>query len=597
MHFDASVTTTFEHSIDTVGAVFYSLVKPFGATIGSSMDAEIDLSDSQYYYNGQFETDSVDGTPESSNGGISFVGNGIVSFVAEASVTLIGQDNQSDSVTDFVIEPDESILGQAVASGFVDVVYAYTPPTGPFDPNSNITVSGGGGGGGGGGINWGGGGAGGGSGGGPVSGAPPTGGWGTITIPTNATLIVESEVSAVAIGIENYGTLDQTGGTLTLSATLNQVASVYSDGNTTYIGGIYNLSGGNASIGTLTGNGVVNMSGGTLTATTINHSGNIAQSGGTLSATAFTQTGVASVDYTGNQTLGGVYTLSSGAASLGSITNNGLITQSGGNLTASSYISTDNTYTQLSDGSTQHFGILTISGGNASLGNITGNGTISVAHGGSLTATKLSMPSGIVSSNGTISFTSTSATRQTSAVAIVIGNLTVGTAGLIDLTNHDLIIHGGSNLSQVAALITAAYDSGSWAGTAGITSLTVAAASDKALGYATAGELSISTFDGISVSSTDILVKYTWKGDANLDGKVNLTDENIVLNNLGSPGDWAHGDLNYDGSVGLSDFNFVSNTLGDGSSSPLAIVATPEPGSLIVLSLGTIVLTKRRRAR
>jgi hypothetical protein len=255
----------------------------------------------------------------------------------------------------------------------------------------------------------------------------------------------------------------------------------------------------------------------------------------------------------------------------------------------------------LSTGSTTIYttGVFNQSGGNASLGNVSGNGTITLSN-GSLIAATLSMPSGHVSANGTLTFSPTSATRQTPDVAIEIGNLTVGTAGLIDLTNHDLIIHGGETLSQVEALIVDGYDSGTWAGTHGITSSTAASTPGTGLGYATAGELGISTFDGISVTSTDILVKYTYIGDANLDGEVNGFDLVALAHNFGaSPADWSQGDFNYNGVVEGGDVGlystYVNSGTGGADGSPLAIVATPEPGSLAMLGVTSLVLLRRRK--
>lgn len=316
-----------------------------------------------------------------------------------------------------------------------------------------------------------------------------------------------------------------------------------------------------------------------------------------MTTTSFTQTGTTYIDPTGNQTLGGIYNLSNGTASLGNATNNGIINQSGGNLTASSYSSTDSTYTDLSNG-THHFGVYNLTGGTASLGNVSGNGTINVSNGTSLTASKVSMPNGTISLNGHITLSTTAATRQTADVVADIGSLTIGTSGLLDLKNHDLIIRSASNLtlSQVRSFINSAYDSGAWDGTAGITSSSINP-SNEALGYAMAGELSLSTFDGISVSSGDILVKYTYQGDANLDGSVDLTDEAIMENNWGSATDWAHGYFEYTSGVsGLTDLSVILNNFGDqGGPAGVLIASTPEPASLGALGISAVVLLKRRK--
>ncbi len=301
----APVGATYEGGIGfyTAGAPNETYYEPFES--GNLFAWDLDEYSLSNYYDpgGTASADTNDnGDPYSTASlGSSASGYGIIQLDAAAYVLVDGYNYYG---TDTPISIDDDADIQAMTFGLAQVTYDYTPPTGPFGPYSNTTVGSSGGGGGGGTV-WGGGG----SGGPPITGTPPTGGWGIITIATNATLVIESGTTAVAEGIENYGVLDQTGGTLTLSGALDQTISVYSDGTTTYHGGIYNLSGGNATIGSLTGNGIVNMSGGNLTVTTVNHTGVITQSGGTFTVTNFTQTGTPYIDENGNQTIGGITTV------------------------------------------------------------------------------------------------------------------------------------------------------------------------------------------------------------------------------------------------------------------------------------------------
>jgi hypothetical protein len=43
----------------------------------------------------------------------------------------------------------------------------------------------------------------------------------------------------------------------------------------------------------------------------------------------------------------------------------------------------------------------------------------------------------------------------------------------------------------------------------------------------------VTTFAGQTVDSTAVLIKYTWSGDANLDGIANLADFNLMASNFG----------------------------------------------------------------
>ena len=96
-------------------------------------------------------------------------------------------------------------------------------------------------------------------------------------------------------------------------------------------------------------------------------------------------------------------------------------------------------------------------------------------------------------------------------------------------------------------------------------------------------------------------------GDANGDGKVDLNDLNIVLNNLGTTTSLrSHGNFDGTATIDLNDLNDVLNNLGTSLSGDIAnrvaaahIALTPEnvpePGSFAVQSLASIALLRRKR--
>jgi hypothetical protein len=210
--------------------------------------------------------------------------------------------------------------------------------------------------------------------------------------------------------------------------------------------------------------------------------------------------------------------------------------------------------------------------------------------------------------NGAVRVSSTTGARNTPAVVLQSQNLTINPGGLLDLSNHDLIINGGQTLGSVQNLIAAGRGNGTWNGTTGITSST-ANAGGETFGIATAGALNVSTFDGLAVSPSTILVKYTFAGDATLDGTVNLSDLDVVLNNLGSTSSlWSSGNFDGAATIDLTDLNDVLNHLGVSVPTGSSAVATaeallaaggtgavPEPASLSLLALAVPLLLRKRR--
>jgi fibronectin-binding autotransporter adhesin len=147
---------------------------------------------------------------------------------------------------------------------------------------------------------------------------------------------------------------------------------------------------------------------------------------------------------------------------------------------------------------------------------------------------------------------------------LVLGFLAVGAGATLNLGGNDMIVHNGS-LSAITALLATGINALAWNGT-GIDSS--AAAGDAThltaigvmLNFA-GGAAFYSTFDGQSVSTTDVLLKYTYYGDANLDGTVNGDDYTLIDTgfNTGLSG-WFNGDFNYDGLINSTDYSLIDNS-------------------------------------
>jgi hypothetical protein len=195
-----------------------------------------------------------------------------------------------------------------------------------------------------------------------------------------------------------------------------------------------------------------------------------------------------------------------------------------------------------------------------------------------------------------------------------------GGAGL-NLGNNDLIVHGGS-LSTISTAIAGGYHSGQWNGnssTGAITSTSAAADTSHLTALGVGSITTAGTVDGTAVSAGDVLVKYTYYGDATLDGKVDGSDysriDNAYLADKSHPAQytgWSNGDFNYDGVVDGSDYTLIDNAYNSQGgaiaaeiASPDAIAtaqiassaAVPEPASLGLLGIGTASLLGRRKRR
>ena len=95
------------------------------------------------------------------------------------------------------------------------------------------------------------------------------------------------------------------------------------------------------------------------------------------------------------------------------------------------------------------------------------------------------------------------------------------------------------------------------------------AATSPRIGVATAAQVkgiaatATAVWAGQTVTGSDTLVMYTYGGDANLDGKINVDDYGrIDFNvNLGTPG-WFNGDFNYDGKINVDDYGIIDFNVG-----------------------------------
>ena len=142
-------------------------------------------------------------------------------------------------------------------------------------------------------------------------------------------------------------------------------------------------------------------------------------------------------------------------------------------------------------------------------------------------------------------------------------------SGKLDLADNDLDVKNGS-LADLTNQVAEGSHNGAWNGN-GITSLSAAADTTHltALGViqdstdgTTTGSVLYSKFDtATGLTATDVLVKYTYYGDANLDGTVDASDYSRIDSGFVTPGatGWFNGDFNGDGVIDGSDYTLIDN--------------------------------------
>ncbi len=277
------------------------------------------------------------------------------------------------------------------------------------------------------------------------------------------------------------------------------------------------------------------------------------------------------------------------------------------------------TITHSSGGSTAAINASSLSiGGNGGSGSLTVtngvqltiSGATTIASGSSINVSGGSVTTGTLSNAGTLTIgTSGQLSISTATGPGMLNTIsTLSISGKLDLTNTDLDVSNG-NLSTITSLIRSGYGNGSWNGD-GIISSTAA---DDTTHLTTLGVIlngdtygtatgSLGNFDGINPAATDVLVKYTYFGDANLDGQVDGSDYTKIDNGFHNRlTGWANGDFNYDGMVDGSDYTLIDNAyntqgsrLVAASTAQIAGAQVPEP-AMFGMSCITLALLGRRR--
>ena len=179
-------------------------------------------------------------------------------------------------------------------------------------------------------------------------------------------------------------------------------------------------------------------------------------------------------------------------------------------------------------------------------------------------------------------------------------SLVVNSGGSVDIGNGNLLVGRTTNqVTQIQSYLASGYASQAWTGSGIVSS---AAASDFAshgsaatgtIGWADGADGSSGAAASVGLPANQILVKYTLKGDTNLDGVVNIFDFARVRGNQGQPlNKWTAGDVNYDGVVNIFDFAIVRGNQGKvvspaiAGSGTITTLATDSPAGVMSVTNG-----------
>jgi hypothetical protein len=253
-------------------------------------------------------------------------------------------------------------------------------------------------------------------------------------------------------------------------------------------------------------------------------------------------------------------------------------------------------------------GGLYVTGTNQRVGAVSGAGHTLLATGANLEAVYVRQAALDIAASATMEIatnptpTNKAATVSvlTSALAAPNNSLRIANGGVFDLNNNDLIMYYPSGTGATALATVQQYIYDGFINTAGVPQIKA----DTSLGtfqtYAVAfdnGALPVpnTTWDSQPLPTlNEIIVKYTYRGDLDLNGVVDGNDFTVVQMNFGLTGlglgkGWMKGDADLDGDVDGNDFTVIQANFGGGSGGPLAPPpvgnVVPEPSTLALVLL------------
>jgi hypothetical protein len=153
----------------------------------------------------------------------------------------------------------------------------------------------------------------------------------------------------------------------------------------------------------------------------------------------------------------------------------------------------------------------------------------------------------------------------------------------------DMIIHNG-NLSQITSQLGQGLISSA---ATNATTLAIELNNDGN------GNPLMTTFDNQPVTNTDVLIKFTYFGDTNLDGSVTAADylaiDNAFSFNATNPATpltgWNNGDFNYDGVINGDDYTLIDNAFNSQNTVPLVSQAISFPSPTIPQTIAPKTVT------
>jgi hypothetical protein len=206
------------------------------------------------------------------------------------------------------------------------------------------------------------------------------------------------------------------------------------------------------------------------------------------------------------------------------------------------------------------------------------------------------------------------ATATVSAPVLEVDSLS--NLGTVNLENNEMIINYGSSadpISSIVSQIISGFHGGTWTGTGIMSTNAQSNSASYGIGYADAADPG----NPAHLSAGQIEVMYTLLGDANLDGKVNGTDFNLMATNFNQAvtDGWDEGDFNYDNKVNGNDFVLLASNFNQFASQSsvsaadlaalnafatangISLASVPEPATAtITLMAGLGILRRRRRS-